>query len=121
LAIEVYSRQARNIENEKRAIEIRIRAERRYGELLRDTNKAKGNQNDGQFGGRVTPPPNSGAKTLSDLGISKDQSSRWQKPPMASSEVVPGPRRDPIRKPSTRQHRKGRSFVGLRLPARTHT
>jgi hypothetical protein len=76
LAIEVYSRQARNIENEKRAIEIRIRAERRCGELLAEGEKVRrGPDNSGQGSQRAT----SDARTLADLGISKGQSSRWQK------------------------------------------
>jgi hypothetical protein len=70
LAIEIYSRQARNIENEKRAIEIRIRAERRCGELLAEMEKAKGGWPSETRG--TTP-------VLQDLGISNNQSSRWQK------------------------------------------
>jgi hypothetical protein len=76
LAIEVYSRQAKNIENEMRAIEIRIRAERRCGELLAEMDKAKppgSNQHELRSHDATDPP------TLADLGISKDQSSRWQK------------------------------------------
>lgn len=73
LAIEVYFRQARNVENEKRAIEIRIRAERRCGELLKETEKAKPEIAVQRSRGTTD------ARTLSDLGISKDQSSRWQK------------------------------------------
>ena len=42
IAIEIYSRQARNFENEMRAIEIRIRAERRCGELLAEMEKDQG-------------------------------------------------------------------------------
>jgi hypothetical protein len=81
LAIEIYSRQARNIENEKRAREIRIRAERRCGELLRDGNRATGTAGLGRpkLGGNVPVPPNSDTPTLSDLGITKKQSSLWQK------------------------------------------
>jgi hypothetical protein len=75
LAIEVYSRQARNIENEKRAIEIR--AERRCGQLLQDSNKAlRGPGANGQGSQRTTPD---GAQTLAELGITGNQSSRWQK------------------------------------------
>ena len=77
LAIEIYSRQARNVENEKRAIEIRIRAERRCGKLLARREKAKGGR----------PPKNPSLnesgfdepKTLNELGISESQSARWQK------------------------------------------
>lgn len=76
-AWEEYSRQAKNVEAERRACEIRLRAERKAGHLLQHMEKAKG-------GGDIRKPKEhrsdnaSGAK-LSDLGISKDQSSRWQK------------------------------------------
>ncbi len=52
--------------------EIRIRAERRAGELLREMPKRKG-----AAGGRDAR--SSSTTTLEDLGISKDQSSRYQK------------------------------------------
>lgn len=76
-AFEVYAQQAKNIENERRACEIRLRAERKAGELLRDMEKA-----------RPGPPIRNrsvdtteyrGAPTLRDLGISKQQSSDWQR------------------------------------------
>lgn len=76
MALEAYSRQARNTENERRACEIRLRAERKAGELLSKTEKAKAGR----------PPENRshddtnyrGAPTLEALGISKTQSSKWQ-------------------------------------------
>jgi hypothetical protein len=70
------SRQARNIENEKRAIEIRIRAERQCGELFVGQEKARPpgtNQHQLRSHSVIDPP------TLQELGISKTQSSRWQK------------------------------------------
>jgi len=73
MAIEIYSRQAQNIEDERRAIEIRIRAERRCGELLAESEKAKP-ENAVQRSRGTTD-----ARTLADLGISKGQSSGWQK------------------------------------------
>src|SRR5690242_3392381 len=75
-AIEVYAQQARNVEAERRACEIRLRAERKCGALLRQMEKAKGapgNQHTGPLERRE------GSKTLGELGISYDQSSRWQK------------------------------------------
>ncbi|MCO6441895.1 MAG: hypothetical protein J5I81_12625 [Nitrococcus mobilis] len=39
-ALEMYARQARNLEAERRACEIRLRAERRSGELLRELARA---------------------------------------------------------------------------------
>jgi len=62
------------------ATEIRMRAEIRAGELLREMEKNKGAQGSGSNQHQVrspdatAPPP-----TLSDLGVTKTQSSRWQK------------------------------------------
>src|ERR1700730_8499703 len=41
-ALEHYSRQARNIEAERQCCEIRLRAERKAGEVLRQIEKGKG-------------------------------------------------------------------------------
>jgi hypothetical protein len=82
-AIEVYAQQALNTEAEQKACEIRLRAERRCGQLLREMEKAKGAR--GNPGGQGAPIVRShddtaqGETKLSDLGISKQQSSDWQK------------------------------------------
>jgi hypothetical protein len=68
LALEVYAKQAQNIEAERQACEIRLRAERKCGELLRAMDKLKGR-----------PEKASSDVRLSDLGISHNQSSQWQK------------------------------------------
>ena len=67
-AMEVYAAQAMNIDAEKQAASIRIRAEAKAGKLLTQTEKAKN-----QYAGQATRPA-----TLKDMGISKDQSSKWQ-------------------------------------------
>ena len=79
VALEKYAQQARNFDAERRAAQLRIRAETQTGVLLRQQEKAKG-------GGDTRKPKehrSNGAtgatRTISDLGISKDQSSRWQK------------------------------------------
>ena len=79
-ALELYAQQARNREAETKAAAIRIRAEHRCGELLRDMEKAKGVRMAGRntVGGHAVVPPTD-APTLADQGISKQQSSRWQK------------------------------------------
>jgi hypothetical protein len=41
-ALEVYSQQAKNVEAERKCCEIRLRAERKAGELLQQTERAKG-------------------------------------------------------------------------------
>lgn len=70
VAMEHYFRQAKNTEAEQRACQIRLRAERKAGEMLAAMEKAKG--------GRPSENRSSSTTSLSDLGISKDQSSRWQ-------------------------------------------
>lgn len=75
VALEAYARQARNTEAERRACEIRLRAERKAGELLHDREKNNG--------GRPNKNPLRGERgfqpaTLKELGISETQSHRWQ-------------------------------------------
>jgi len=68
LAIEIYSRQAKNTEAERQACEIRIRAERRAGSLLSEMEMAKaapGNQYTGNLDRSADP---TGPKTLRELG-----------------------------------------------------
>lgn len=74
-AARVYAREARlGLETQNYAAEIKIRAERRAGELLKEMEKHPGGRpvkpvvRDDRF-----PVPR-----LGDLGITKDQSSRWQ-------------------------------------------
>jgi hypothetical protein len=64
------ARQAQNTEAERQACEIRLRAERKCGEMLAE-----------QFDrtGRGRPEKASTDPRLSDLGISYDQSSQWQR------------------------------------------
>lgn len=52
-----------------RTCEIRLRAERKAGQLLSKMEKNKG---------AAAPARSRGATTLKELGVSKDQSSRWQ-------------------------------------------
>ena len=54
--------------------EVKLRAERKAGGMLAEM-AAKGERADG----RGRPPKGSRDATLSDLGIKKDESSRWQK------------------------------------------
>lgn len=69
------------------ATEIRVRAERRAGEMLAAQREA-GMMNTGArgqlvgpgvIGGHAEVPPIDNAPTLAEIGISKNQSSRWQK------------------------------------------
>jgi len=76
-AIRYAAKQAQmGIEMINDAAELKLRAERRAGELLRETEKAKGTRGQLSGGSIVSPPAN--APTLSDLGIEKWQAARWQ-------------------------------------------
>ena len=72
LAIQMYAKQAKNLDAERHAAEIRVRAERKCGELLREMPKAKG-------GNPNLSSASTGCSTLSEIGITRDQSSTWQK------------------------------------------
>ena len=70
VALEHYARQAQNTEAERRACEIRLRAERKAGQLLTKTVKK---------GGDKKSKSADATSILEPLGISRDQSSQWQK------------------------------------------
>lgn len=77
-AMAAYARQAKDTELVQWATEIKVRAERRAGQMLAEMPKATGKA--GQFtGGHTMLPPVKEEKTLADIGISKNESSRWQK------------------------------------------
>lgn len=84
VAMQVYAAQAKDTRLVEDATDIRMRAEIRAGELLAEQPKNKGTR--GQFGGRdssggtkLEPPENRAPTKLSDLGITKKQSSDWQR------------------------------------------
>lgn len=74
----VYARQANDSDLIKYATEIRVRAQRRAGEMLAQTEKATGAKGIGPiavpFGYRNQPVP----ATLEEIGVTKKQSSNWQ-------------------------------------------
>ena len=62
------------------ATELRLRAEARAGELLATTPKAEGAKgNPGGRGAPVVRSPTATTQTLAELGVTKTQSSKWQK------------------------------------------
>jgi hypothetical protein len=81
-ALEVYANQALDHEAERKVAEIRIRAERKVGELLKETKKngarQKPGSNNGAHRGKPAERCSDAPSTLADLGISADQSSQWQ-------------------------------------------
>ncbi len=74
-AVRVYAKQAGDFELQNQAAEIRIRAERRAGELLVDMQTS----GERQAKERGRPTKVSSPTTLPKLGISRDQSSKWQR------------------------------------------
>lgn len=78
-AMAAYARQAQDKELLQWATEIKVRAERRAGEMLAEMPKNLGAATRSHD---VTAPP----KTLADIGITKNESSRWQKLAAVSDE-----------------------------------
>lgn len=81
MALEAYARQARNTEAERRACEIRLRAERRTGELLGKLKRsALSNGGDAKSAIYREKPISQSeyAAALASSGISQTQAQRWQ-------------------------------------------
>jgi hypothetical protein len=74
LALEVYARQSKNTEAERKACDIRIRAERRCGELLKELARDQGGK--GLSNGETTLSPY--ASALESTGLSRQTASRYQ-------------------------------------------
>jgi hypothetical protein len=78
MAIRLYARQAGNFEAERQAQNIRVRAERRAGELLATMPKAKGAAEPGTKRGSTRSPNATASTPLAALGVTKQQASEWQ-------------------------------------------
>src|SRR5882672_975524 len=79
VAMQEYARQAKDQQLIDHATEIRLRAEIRAGELLAETEKNKGARQPGVGkAGRNAVAQDDRVK-LSDLGVTKTQSCRWQR------------------------------------------
>jgi len=104
MALEHYARQAQNLDAERKACEIRLRAERRAGELLRagqeagEIERRGGNRGNQYTGGNIAPV---NIAKVADLGISPDQSSKWKKLADVPEDQFEDALRDPVTKPST--------------------
>ena len=83
LAMQAYARQAQDNELQIWAGEIKMRAERRAGQMLKDMDKTKRGRP--KLSGTQTVPLNH-TPTLSDLNVTKNQSSQWQKVANVSEE-----------------------------------
>jgi hypothetical protein len=83
-AVRAYAAQARDYDLQNRAATIRLLAERRAGQLLADMTKNPGTRGEGRpkkngNGNRPSVSTSTYPPTLEELGISPDQSSKWQR------------------------------------------
>ncbi|MBC8724549.1 hypothetical protein F6X37_24060 [Paraburkholderia sp. 31.1] len=106
LAFEVYARQAKNTDAERKACAIRLRAERRAGTLLTELAQAelRAMPKTANPTGKTLVVGNdkgSSVATLADLGVTRDQSSKWQKLATIPEREFEDALRDPAKKPST--------------------
>jgi hypothetical protein len=95
-SLQAYRRQAKGAQLIEHATDIRCRAERRAGELLKEMKKAqaRGSNQHKERSRSATAPP-----TLADMGVTKTQSSRWQK--LAALDNAEGCR-EKVGNPATR-------------------
>lgn len=76
LALEAYYRQARNLDAEREAANVRLRAERRVGELSKELATAQGRRSD--LPTQTLSTAETKSSTLSNLGITRQQASRYE-------------------------------------------
>ncbi len=96
MALEAYARQARNTEAERQACEIRLRAERRAGQLSSELETAQGHRSDLTLSHRATK-----LEALRKAGITRDQASRWEKLAAIPDAEFEAALRDPDVEPTT--------------------
>lgn len=81
-ALRQYAKQSKmGVHDINRVTEIKLRAERRAGEILRETELntgTKGQLNGRSSGGDIVSLPESDLPKLTDVGVTAKQSSRWQ-------------------------------------------
>ena len=78
LALEAYAKQALNYEAERQCAEIRVRAERQCGIMLAQMGKAKRGPDKSGSGQRSQRCTSDSIKTLDEMNITPNQSSKWQ-------------------------------------------
>ena len=93
-AIEMYARQAQNIEAEQKAREIRLRAERRCGLMSAELPRSQGHRSD-----LTSEDPPSKLAALKRAGISRDQATTWERLAAVPEDLFEAALREPL--PST--------------------
>lgn len=121
MAFEHYARQALNVDAERKAIEVRIRAERRAGQLLKEMDRSprggdhksttfqnqtvQHEQIDSEIDVEVPVPkgekPSPYQKAKKEANISDTQAHRWQKLAELPRETFEGKLQDPLVRPTT--------------------
>jgi hypothetical protein len=86
-ALRAYAKQAKNRELEVQFAEVKVRAEIKCGELLKDM-AANGLRDQGNGGDRKSQSHDATVNNLENLGLSKDESSRYQQAAKAPAAQV---------------------------------
>jgi hypothetical protein len=79
---------AMNVDAERKAREIRFRAERRAGEILKDMDKAVGNQHTAKSASSHDGKKPTKGEQIAAIGISPKQAENWQKLASVPEETV---------------------------------
>jgi hypothetical protein len=97
IALETYARQAHNVEAERQACEIRLRAERKAGQLSAKLDRSNPGKHKKDLGSATQPK----SKALRDAGISKAQAHEWEKLATVPDEEFEAALTDRTAKPTT--------------------
>ncbi len=76
-AMEVYAKQAMNLDAERQAVEIRIRAERKAGQLMKGMERGQGHRTD--LTSVHDKPKSEFSQAKQKSNVSDSQAKRWQK------------------------------------------
>lgn len=99
LALELYAKQAMNVDAERKASEVRLRAERRAGELMGAMQKAKGG--DPSVAAATVAGASQYKEALTSAGINERTARRWQELAAVPKKTFEDALRDPEKKPTT--------------------
>jgi len=103
MALEAYARQAKNTEAERKAADVRLRAERRTGELLKDLARAESSRGGDtrSASNDATPEKSEYGAALDSAGLSRQTANRYQQLANVPEEQFERHLADPVRKPTT--------------------